>query len=268
MTIDPAGILGYGPNRLFKLARGKTDANGNVTLKFEATPSSEAWTGTVLCSDPPFNLGTFLITRDGQYLGAFSGFGSMSGIQAADGAQVVVTGSSLPASTNVTVVWMGRRDPIESAPVTVPWVSGPVGIQEVASSTLFPVNVQQAPLPANVLSAELDSDQGTLITTLVAGIAGSRIRLWSATLSMAMAELAATAGVKAWSCDIEVHGGNPIVLKMPLRTIPGSASAGSVSQNCYGLIVPTNTAVDLNSPANTADGSRVVATVLYDVITP
>lgn len=268
MTSELPGILGYGPNRLFKRADTVSDNNGNATLAFDATPSAEAWTGSVFCAVPANNIAGFVVTVDSQYLGTFNGFGALSGVQAADGAQVTVTATLLPPKAQVTVVWRGRRDPVDQAPVTVPWVSGPIGIQQVASSTLFPVNVQQAPLPANVLSAEVDSDQGSGINILVAGIGGSRIRLWSATLSMAMAELAATVGVKAWACDIEVHGGAPVVLKMPLRTVPGTAVNGSVSQNCYGLTAGSGLGIDLNSPANTADGSRVVGTVLYDVVTP
>lgn len=268
MTIEFPGILGYGPNRLFKRADTKSDSSGNASLQFEVVPSAEAWTGSIFCSVPQPNVGTFAVAVDGQYRGTFSGAGSLSGVQAADGAQVTVTAGGLPASSQVTVVWMGRRDPVSEAPVTVPWVSGPVGIQLVASTSLFPVNIQQQPLPPNVLSAEVDSDQGTLINTLVAGIPGSRIRLWSATLSAAMAELAASAGVKSWSPDIEVHGGAPVVLKVPMRTVPGSVSENSVSQNCYGLTIASGLGLDLNSPANNADGSRVVGTVLYDVITP
>ena len=267
MTIGDPSILGYGPNRLYKQANAVADGSGNVTIKFDVIPSAEVWTGTVFLSAPLNTVATFTVFADSQYRGGFSAAGSLNGLQAGDGAAVTVNGASLPAAAQVTMVWIGRRDPIDHAPIAVPWTSGPTGIQIVASTTAFPVNVQQAPLPANVLSAEVDSDQGTGINTLVAGIAGSRIRVWSVTLSAAMAELAATAGVKSWSPDIEPHGGTPI-LKVPMRTVPGSASENSVSQNCYGLTLPSNTSLDLNSPANTADGSRVVGTVLYDVITP
>lgn len=265
---EPFGAS-YGRSKLFKVAKGTADGSGNATLTFDRVSSGYVWTGTMYCQDPQPNIGLFLAFRNNtQYLGQWSGSGMLHGVQAADGADVTVSVQGQVAGSQVTLVWTGAIDSMEDAPVSVPSVAGPSGLQLVASSALFPVNIQQAPLAANVLSAEVDSDQGTGATVLVAGINGSRLRLWSATLSMAMAELAATVGVKSWSCDIEVHGGTPVILKMPLRTVPGNVAAGSVSQNCYGLTLPNNTGLDLNSPANTADGSRVVGTVLYDVITP
>lgn len=258
----------YGRNRLYKTATAQTDANGNATLAFAMVPTGYVWSGSVYCIKPQVNIGAFLAFRGNQYMGGWSSTGALHGVQAADGAVVTVQASNLPAATLVQMAWQGRVDPIGEAPLMEPSVTGPSGAQLVATSPLFPVDIVQTPDPAKVLSAEVDSDQGTGLNVLVAGIGGSRLRLWSATLSMAMAELAATAGVKAWACDIEVHGGAPIVLKMPLRTVPAAAVSGSVSQNCYGLIVASGLGLDLNSPANTADGSRVVGTVLYDVLTP
>lgn len=125
--------------RLFKIAMGTADASGNVTLAFDGVASAQSWGGAVFTAAPQPTLAQFVVRRDGQYMGTYSGFGTLSDVQAHDGGQVTVTGSALSPGDQVTVIWQGRIDPIGQAPVMTPFVSGPVGFQTVVSSPSFPL---------------------------------------------------------------------------------------------------------------------------------
>lgn len=135
----PAEPGSAGLAKLFKLAMGVADNNGNVTLAFDSVSSAQSWGGAVFTAAPQPTLAQFVVRRDGQYMGTYSGFGTLSDVQAHDGAQVTVTGSALNPGDQVTVIWQGRIDPMGLAPVLSPFVSGPVGFQTVVSSPAFPL---------------------------------------------------------------------------------------------------------------------------------
>lgn len=125
----PAQPGSFGQQRLYKVAAGTADASGSITLKFDAVTSSQVWTGSVFSELPSFSLAAFQVFRDAQYMGAFSGFGALTDVQASDGNVVTVTAQGLTANAQVRLAWMGRTDPVGGVGPVSPFVSGPVGIR-------------------------------------------------------------------------------------------------------------------------------------------
>lgn len=256
--------------RLYQTATGIVDGDGTVDLEFPPVPAGLAWTGSITLFTPVetalvITQGVWTATRNGQPLATYGGTGILAGIQLVSLERLTITGTFLPASTEITATWTGRSDALHEAPLVAPHLYGALNpfSQIYTDQAAGPGSaLQTIPVPApSALQASSAVGLGTGTTNLIP-VQAEDISLWAATLSGSLSQSASTVGDYTCSFVVQTSGGTEILRVDPL-IIQADSGGLTASIHTDGLYLPAGETVDLVIGATTASALRGSASVVY-----
>lgn len=233
-----------GPQYLYRVAQGKSDGLGFVTLTFDPVPQGLTWTASVFPAvkvsqgvdpgiyTPQLRLAfaTWTITVDGVVFITFSGLQGVVNFQATGRQQISISGRSVTPNTSVVATLIGSSDDAANVYPLEPYVTGtPYGLV----STGFANQGNTWTLEGLVTAANGTTNLFTSTPGFTSVITNNvnYIYLQSYTLGASCAQLSTvsgTNGVRTWLLTI-----NRIIDEVWPVTVPGS-NANMIAAHDYG----------------------------------